>query len=108
MPTFKIGFTCEHFLVEGIVLNAYRTFESGRKYAKHLKIDLIDVIGVNTIILIGQYYIKKNLKLISIDTCLKINGVNVSARNPNDGGSINFSLHVDAITTIFPIPFFKT
>lgn len=104
----EIGFTKERFYVDAKVLNVYGTFESTKDYSKYLKTDLADASGYNTVtFIVGQNYIDTCKEIIVIvDTYLRIEGANVLARNPNDGGSIEFSLNVNARTDITSIPSF--
>lgn len=109
LPISEIGYTRERFFIDVKILNVYGTYDSKKDYAKYLKTDVTDAVGFNTVtIIFGQNYINKYLDKIVHDTCVRVEGANVIARNPNDGGSIDFSLQVDATTLISPIPFFKT
>lgn len=109
LPISEIGCTKERFAIEAKVLNVYGTYDSPKDYAKILKTDLADDIGFSIVTLVfGPDYFKKYLQEIVVGACLRIEGASVRARNPSDGGSVDFLLHVDATTSITPIPFFKT
>lgn len=86
------------------VLNIYGTYKSPEDF--NLKIDVTDEGEYNTVTLIlGQNYIKTYEEIIAIDTCIRIDNPNV-LQIPNDGGSIDFSLNVNARTTIIVITSF--
>lgn len=108
MTLSEIGFTHDRFAIERKVLNVYGTFDSNKDFQKYLRIDVIDSIGFDTItIIFGSNYYKPYEKTIKEGVCLRVEGTHAVAQNPNDGGSLDFSLVVDSTTIIITIQPFE-
>ena len=70
---------------------------------------MTDELGYETVSLVaGSDHYNTHLHKIIVGTCVRIEGAVVVPRALSDGGSIDYSLQVDATTSISPIPSFET
>lgn len=103
-----ISSTKQRFIFDGLILNIYGTYDTNREW-RFLRTDLTDKVGFDTVTLVaGSNYYGAHLSKIVVGSCIRIEGAIVVPRTANDGGSIDFSLQVDATTSITPIPAFTT
>lgn len=98
----QISRTSLRFAFEGKALNVYGTFESTEEKAKKfLRSDLVDETSFGTITLVvGPAYVEKFKHIVKVDEFLRIEGAIVTQRTSYDGGSVDYSLVVDATTSI--------
>lgn len=89
------------FAFEGKILNKYGTYISTKDFKKYLKVDLVDKEAYQTITLVlVDPFISKFVSKLEPESFIRIEGSVVQPKNPLDGGSCSYSLHVDATTSI--------
>lgn len=104
----QIAATKERFIFDGKILNIYGTYESDKDW-RYLRCDLADELGFEIVTLVaGSNYYSAILSKIIVGSCIRVEGAVVVPRTIHDGGSIDYALHVDATTSITPIPTFET